>query len=235
MNTLFYVRYVPWVMLVDTMEMTPDVELAHRRLCDWVWVHGECPTDNAVLLQGITKAPAAEWARVSEMLSAKGWCAQEGRLTHDGVMRTLIEAKEAHASAVSRGLMGAKAKLSAGSAKADAGAEPKQLPLKKPLKVQGTILSVKTDERLTFNSSAQQKDGDGENEFLAELRETLERHDKAKARRELATWGGWWRNRYRENAAKARRVLGELKSMILEQRIKRNPGAAAKDLWGRFP
>ena len=55
------------------------------------------------------------------------------------------------------------------------------------------------------------------------------------ARGELANWGGWWRNRHRESPDKARRVLGEIKSMILERRIRSCPGRAATDLWKRLP
>ena len=51
----------------------------------------------------------------------------------------------------------------------------------------------------------------------------------------LKNWGGWWRNRYRENPDKARRVLAELGSMVKERRVKRNAGAAGLDLWKRFP
>ena len=52
--------------------------------------------------------------------------------------------------------------------------------------------------------------------------------------KELANWGGRWRNRYRENPDKARRVLAELRSMAREKRITRNAGACADDLWKRF-
>ena len=47
------------------------------------------------------------------------------------------------------------------------------------------------------------------------------------AKAELVNWGGWWRNRFREDADKARRVLAEINSMIKEHRILENPGAAA--------
>jgi hypothetical protein len=52
---------------------------------------------------------------------------------------------------------------------------------------------------------------------------------------ELANWGGWWRNRFREAPDKARRVLAEVRSMIRERKIKTKPGATAVDLWKRFP
>ena len=51
----------------------------------------------------------------------------------------------------------------------------------------------------------------------------------------MENWGGWWRNRYREDPEKARRVLAEVRSMIRERRIHTNPGAAGKDLWSRLP
>ena len=51
----------------------------------------------------------------------------------------------------------------------------------------------------------------------------------------MKNWGGWWRNRFRENPSKAARVLAELASMVKERRINRNPGAAGLDLWNRLP
>ena len=51
---------------------------------------------------------------------------------------------------------------------------------------------------------------------------------------EIANWGGWWRNRYREDKRKAQWVLAEVRNMVREGRIHRNPGAAANDLWKRF-
>ena len=55
------------------------------------------------------------------------------------------------------------------------------------------------------------------------------------AKAELTNWGGWWRNRFRKCPDKARRVLAEIKSMILEKRIRTTPGRAAIDLWKRLP
>jgi hypothetical protein len=69
---------------------------------------------------------------------------------------------------------------------------------------------------------------------MRDLAQALTLHSAPKAKLELANWGGWWRNRYRENPAQARRVLAELASMIRERRIHKNTGAAGKDLWTRF-
>ena len=71
--------------------------------------------------------------------------------------------------------------------------------------------------------------------FLAELLTVLRRFDPKLASAEMANWGGWWRNAFRTNPAKTRRVLAELSSMIAEHRVHTNPGAAAADLWKRLP
>ena len=71
--------------------------------------------------------------------------------------------------------------------------------------------------------------------FLAELLTVLRRFDPKLASAEMANWGGWWRNAFRTNPAKTRRVLAELSSMISEHRVHSNPGAAAADLWKRLP
>ena len=52
---------------------------------------------------------------------------------------------------------------------------------------------------------------------------------------ELTNWGGWWRNRYRENPDKARRVLADIRSLVRERKVLGSPGAAAFDLWARLP
>ena len=87
----------------------------------------------------------------------------------------------------------------------------------------------------TFSSSARENSSDSEAAFLEDLRQAIAAYSPERAAAELTNWGGWWRNRFRENPAKARRVLAELRSMIRERRIRRNPGAAAKDLWERLP
>ncbi len=70
---------------------------------------------------------------------------------------------------------------------------------------------------------------------MRDLQETLELHNPATAESELTNWGGWWRNRFRQNPAKAVRLLAEMRSMVKEGRIHKNPGAAAVDLWKRLP
>jgi len=69
---------------------------------------------------------------------------------------------------------------------------------------------------------------------MASVLETFNSFGPNVSENELANWGGWWRNRYREDKGKARRVLAEIRGMVREGRIRRNPGAAANDLWKRF-
>ncbi len=75
----------------------------------------------------------------------------------------------------------------------------------------------------------------GETNFMSDVRQTLQRFDPATADADLANWGGWWRNRYRQDPDKATRVLADVAAMVKEHRIKRSPGAAAQDLWKRLP
>ena len=79
------------------------------------------------------------------------------------------------------------------------------------------------------------KEAAEERHFLAGLHTALRRYNPALAKAEMTNWGGWWRNAYRTNPDKSRRVLAEISSMITEHRINSNPGAAALDLWKRLP
>lgn len=92
-----------------------------------------------------------------------------------------------------------------------------------------------TNQHLTFSGSTREQPRDAERDFLEDLRTALSGFSPGQATAEMENWGGWWRNRFREDPAKARRVLGELASMIRERKIRRNPGAAGLDLWKRLP
>ncbi len=70
---------------------------------------------------------------------------------------------------------------------------------------------------------------------MSDLNRMLLAFDPATAQDELNNWGGWWRNRFRENADKATRVLADVATLVKEHRIKVSPGAAAHDLWRRLP
>jgi hypothetical protein len=91
-----------------------------------------------------------------------------------------------------------------------------------------------TGERspLTAQNAVRRKGG--ERTFLEDVARIMATHSPATAQEEMENFGGWWRNRFRDDAEKARRVLAEIAAMIRERRIASNPGAAAQDLWKRF-
>src|SRR5512144_1801005 len=93
-------------MLVDTLDLTPEEELAHIRLCDWVWSQDRWPAAAHKVTMQVARVAAASWPRVLRSLRLKGWQVNRGLLYHGGVHRTLREAKDAHASAVARGRKG---------------------------------------------------------------------------------------------------------------------------------
>jgi hypothetical protein len=74
----------------------------------------------------------------------------------------------------------------------------------------------------------------GERGFLMELTKAFAAFDPKKAELEMVNWGGWWRNRFRENPGKCWRVVAEIVEMVKDGKVQSNPGAAAKDLWERF-
>ena len=97
-------------------------------------------------------------------------------------------------------------------------------------------------ERLTVNPqtstlsvSARKGEAGSEKEFLDRVREELGAISPQCAAKELTNWGGWWRNRFREDPDRATRVLAEIGSMCREGRILTSPGAAASDLYQRLP
>ncbi len=70
---------------------------------------------------------------------------------------------------------------------------------------------------------------------MSDLSRILLEYDPASAQAELDNWGGWWRNRFRENPDKARRILADIHAQVKESNIAKCPGAAAVDLWNRLP
>ena len=113
------------------------------------------------------------------------------------------------------------------------------------VKGEGTKVSTLTllnHERSTLNVnsstlmvSARKGEAGAEKDFLADVHDQLTSFSPKEASSELTNWGGWWRNRFRENPDRARRVLAEIGSMCREHRIHSSPGAAAADLWSRLP
>ena len=98
MNDLYYIEYNPELMLSDSMDMDAMTELAHRRLCDFIWRMDKPPKADNEFLKQFTKTSATDWGRVKKGLLEKGWSEVGGMLLHKGAIETLNAAKEKYAA-----------------------------------------------------------------------------------------------------------------------------------------
>jgi hypothetical protein len=238
---LAWVRYDPRTALLRLTPLTGWAELAHRRLSDYIWSGWPWPAPDFDRAGQLTKVPPESWERVLLELYSVGWRTRKGRLYHPDVAKVRDQAQTVFQSRRT-------ASLAANDARwhpSPNGADPENAspsPIRDGLQsnvskrtVTNPSNTVNPAERLTLSGEAPKGDSKPETEFLESLHETLHRFSPAKATAELRNWGGWWRNRFRENPDKARRVLADVGSMVREHRIRRNPGAAGLDLWNRLP
>ena len=258
-------REVPWVRysgsarMLELSGVSPEAELAHRRLSDWHWSTGEWPTTLRNSAAALCRVPPGLWASVQAELTALGWRVRDGRITNHEVHQVRAHAVSALKQARDAGRVGAERRWTAQQAPGKPSSPdgpPNRVPiatLKRPhsdpmatpmqskskskskSRVKSTVHNTFNAERLTCSVSAQEKGSTKEQPFLREVKEVLHLWSPAFAQNELDNYGGWWRNRFRENPGKSGRVLAEIRSMIREGRISGNPGAAAMDLWKRFP
>ena len=254
---------VPWIKypvtnaVFELTRVSPEAELAHRRLSDWHWSTGQWAEAGVGTAAKLCRVPPARWPGVLVELRSVGWCIRRARLNHSGVHQVRAEAVAALRSCRTRGRMGAERRWAAQKAPgkppgpggppnssaiaqlklshSSAIATPMQIRDKSKSKSKSTFNEAFNGERLTCIGSTQEKGAGKEQAFLKEVREVLLLWSPAFVKDELANWGGWWRNRFREKPAKAQRVVAELRTMIKEGNIRGNPGAAAVDLWKRFP
>ena len=258
-----WVRYWPGTPLLGLVRASVSAELAHRRLADYHWVTGQWVTEAPAEGAALVRVAEAAWAQVVTELQGLGWRWRKGQLIHPEVAETRLEAVRFLRKKQAGGRIGGKRRGRKGQATpaqpaGDAQAALKQCssdaqamleatpeqPASKAQAIHDTNDTDSTDstdikrcnaERLTRSVAAPSKRREGETEFRGEVAEVCELWQKGSSRLELENWGGWWRNRYRENPDKARRILAEVASMLREGRILKNPGAAALDLWGRLP
>jgi hypothetical protein len=93
---------------------------------------------------------------------------------------------------------------------------------------EGSLLNVQRGNALKKRAS--------ENDFLADVREIMNRWRPGFGALELEGSGANWRKWFRETPDKARRVLADITAGIKEGRqFTKNPGAAAVDLYRRLP
>jgi uncharacterized protein YdaU (DUF1376 family) len=110
MNPLAFVRYVPRLMLADTIDMDSESELAHRRLIDFLWSNDGPPQAVDSKLAAIAKVELKRWHRVRAELEVKGWRKEDGLFVHGGAMKTLAESKQKYAVAVTKAKLAAEAR-----------------------------------------------------------------------------------------------------------------------------
>jgi hypothetical protein len=263
--SISWVKYHPQQVLVSLLGLSPRAELAHRRFCDLVWSSDQWPDSDERAAAQLARIPRSAWASVYSELRRVGWVRRGNFLTNRQVAQIRRDAQQLRRNAVSRGCAGGAASASArgpqvaevnpsgriGSPKEDTlqsklKGSPEHLEIgpsasreeveRLDVKRKDSSKALNNAERSPLSVSARKgKAGAAEQRFLTEVREVLGAASPQIAQQELANWGGWWRNRFRENAPKAARVLAEIRGMILERRVHTNPGAAASDLWRRLP
>ena len=250
-----WIKYYAGANLAALAVLSRPAELAHRRLADYFWSTGRWVRGGPGVIRALARVPARQWERVLAELAGVGWVQGRGGLRHAAVRGVWLEAKRYRRKKQSAGAQGAEAtrkqwRRRQGSARAvpgrgkararampqpgcqgTAGGAPGPVPLQDSTAPDQTVNA----ERLPRSGSPRGQEARGEADFMAELREVCETWRAGSSQAELANWGGWWRNRYREDPGKMRRVLADVRSLVKEGRIMESPGAAAVDLWGRLP
>jgi hypothetical protein len=235
------VRYNPKYAMLITTGLSRHAQLAHRRLCDYIWSGGPRPRATQSEAGQIAQAPRSAWPQVLEELLRIGWRVEDDHLTNATVQAGWTDAVSALETQRARSQAGHTARWNAsGNASSNTTGTPSANTTGNADKIREEMkekidIAINPAERLTLSGSSQEMPVDGENGFLEDLSAALGQFSKKQAVKEMTNWGGWWRNRYRENPDKARRILAELAGMIRERKIKRNPGAVGLDLWGRTP
>jgi hypothetical protein len=262
---LQWVRYEFGPALLALTRVSVPAELAHRRLSEFYWQTGEWPTTVRGQAAALSRVAEDQWPGVLEELAALGWRERSGRLRHREAYRVRAEALGFLGQARQNGRHGAQRRWKKapaapkragpdrppnedpnGDPNSDPIGDPNGHPIGDPIAINSNSSSkskqdstvhntLNEAERLTFSGSARKESSGVENDFLEEVSQTMAAFTPDAARTELANWGGWWRNRFRESPDKARRVLADIRSMVRERRITQNPGAAAADLWKRLP
>ena len=239
MSNIVYVRYYPNQVLSEVTQLSPFAELAHRRMCDVLWGTNEPLPGGDEALARVCRLSPRVWRGLKRELLAHGWRVRRNRWSHPEAVRVLREAQAVHASASARGKAGNEQRWARPPAIAErsqaAIAEPSHFKNSNSSQYRVHSTSHKTSERSEFKAQDAGQGSDKETRFIADVAAVISTWSPKEASGELTNWGGWWRNRYRENPRKSQKVLAEIKGMILEHRIRRSPGAAARDLWKRLP
>ena len=96
---------VPWIKyplagaVFELTRVSPDTELAHRRLSEWHWQTGEWPEARLASAAELCRVPPARWPGIQAELRSLGWTTRRGRLSHSGVHQVRAQAVAAVSSA----------------------------------------------------------------------------------------------------------------------------------------
>ncbi len=234
MPKILFLKYWPGTELNETMDLSRNAELAHRRLRDAYWYRNRRLPNHNPTLQVLARATPRSWTVIKRELLTHGWRVRQGRFVNPDAERILRAAKESSQSASSHGRRAARERWDRCPSYARA------LPVDSPgdartINDKEVLERVVPLKRSSLNAPKSGAGDSAEQRFLADVARVMDGWRPKEATRELGTWGGWWRNRFREKPDKARMVLADVKVMIDERRIRQSPGAMASDLWKRLP
>ena len=182
-----WVRYNPRSAILLLLGVSPEAELAHRRLCDYVWGGAPWPAPDFAKTGELGRVPREAWERVLAELTSVGWRTRNGLLFHPDVDAIRAQAIAVYKSFQARSKAANAARWADSTAPNPRPAEPpSRSPTRTPRKVSERYVenvdnAFNPDERLTLSSEAPKMGDDRENEFLEALQETLTRFSAKKA------------------------------------------------------
>jgi hypothetical protein len=238
--------------LIACMGLTGAAELAHRRLCDHFWSTRQWAPVETGCLAALVKNSRECVPGILQELATIGWRIKDDTLVNPEVKAILHEALAARSANSSKARTAARKRWSEPEltvppqptvppdAPSIAQAMLHALPQAMPdacqySTVHNSTLNAVKAERLTRSVLPREAGAQDESTFFEQLETVLKPIGARKTRLELENWGGWWRNRFRENPDKAQRVIDDVANMVKEGRILKSFGAAAVDLWSRLP
>jgi hypothetical protein len=245
MNDLYFIKYKPNLMMLDTLGMSKEGKVAHRQLFDMTIIQDGPPLNDDTTLRELASCDPKDWGRVKGELIGKGWKVKGDYFLHKGTIETLNESKAEYVASYNR--------------TAPANKKPK-LELTKPDSVTGCVTFIVTSDvtpNVTPNVTTPMTPThlQLQSQLLPKL--TTKGGDKAleseKGKKKLTpsqwllaqdfekTFGdqwindaGKWVNRVKANYSKCERVLAEVKSAIKEKRIKKTVAQYAEQIWKEF-
>jgi hypothetical protein len=239
MNDLHFIKYIPKLMMLDTLGMSPLGKVAHRQLFDMTIINDGPPQDDDDALRELASCPTSDWARVKGELRLKGYKSIGGYFLHAGTIKTLNESKEEFVRSFNR------------TCKANS---LKPLVLSNPDSVTGCVtyhvtLDVTADADPPMTLTQTDRRTDGQTQSLSTKTTKLPASDKSRfTKRQTELTAGFdkalgiqwendrqkWMGRIKRNPDKSERVLNDLEQAIKEGDVKKGRAEYAEHRWGEF-